>query len=67
MKCNQCVKKDVCKNFIHNCDNACSHFLGIRGIWQAISEQMNDSAYVTDKFVDMYGETEVFSTESTVL
>lgn len=60
MKCNQCIKKDVCKNYIHNCDKACSHFLGIKGVWELLSRGMNDSAYVTDKMVKMYGEKAVF-------
>lgn len=67
MKCNQCIKKDVCKNYIHNCDKACSHFLGIKGVWELMSKGMNDSVYITDKFVNMYGEDEIFNTEPTVL
>lgn len=60
MKCNQCVKKDVCKNYIANSDNACSHFLGIKGVWELMSRHLDDSATVTDKFVKMYGEKAVF-------
>ena len=67
MKCNQCIKKDVCKHYINNCNNACSHFLGIKGVWELLSRGMNDSAYVTDKMVKMYGEQAVFDKEADLL
>lgn len=63
MKCNKCAKQDTCKYYIKNCDKPCSHYLGLKGIWELMSKSMNDSAYVTDKFVNMYGEEAVFDRE----
>lgn len=66
MKCTQCVKKDVCKYYIPNSNNACTHFLGIKGVWELLSQNMSDSVYVTDKFVKMYGEEAIFDDERSV-
>ena len=67
MKCNKCLKQDTCKYYIKNCDKPCSHYLGLKGIWELLSRGMNDSAFVTDKFINMYGEQAVFDKEADLL
>ena len=67
MKCNKCIKQDTCKYYIRNNDTSCSHYIGLKGVWELLSRGMNDSAYVTDKFVNMYGEQAVFDKEADLL
>lgn len=60
MKCDKCIKMDTCKHYIRGNETSCSHYLGIKGVWELMSKHLNDSAAVTDKFINMYGEQAVF-------
>ena len=63
MKCDKCLKQDTCKYYIRNNDVPCSHYFGLKGVWELMTRYLDNSEAVTDNFVKMYGEKAVFDKE----